>query len=210
MIKAIFFDLDGVIVDAVKLHQQAFIEAIAPYRHVTEEEHMRDLNALPTKKKLAILGVSEDHVEEIYNRKQERTWALIPKTITPIPIVNETINKIKDQKIPFAVCSNSIRKTTGLLLEQANVDGFEFYLSNQDVTKPKPDPEMYIKAMEKLSLKKEEVIIVEDSPVGVEAAQKSGAHVCQIGNPYEIDKVLEMYKEMNSKQDTYLQQHSEP
>ena len=207
MIKAVLFDLDGVLVDAVRLHQQAFIDAIAPYRHITEEEHMRDLNGLSTRKKLEKLGIPEELREEIYNKKQEKTYELIPKIIKEIPEVTETIKKIKEMKIPFAVCSNCIRKTTEVLTAQVNITDFEFLLSNQDVSVSKPNPEMYLKAMEILSLPKSEVLIVEDSPIGLEAARASGAHVCEIKNPYDIKKVLKYIDEINnnSKQDIYHQ-----
>ena len=153
MIKAVLFDLDGVLVDAVKLHQQAFIEAILPYRYMSEEEHMRDFNGIPTKKKLEKLGFSEELKEIIYERKQEKTILLIRKTIKEIPQVTETINKIREMEIPFAVCSNSIRQSLEEFLSQVNINGFSFLISNQDVEKSKPDPEMYLKAMEKLGLK---------------------------------------------------------
>ena len=101
-------------------------------------------------------------------------------------------------KIPFVVCSNSIRQSLELFLSQVNITGFEFLISNQDVEKPKPDPEMYLKSIEKLGLDKSEVLIVEDSPVGLEAAYASGAKVCKIKNPYEIEKVLEAIEEHNN------------
>ncbi len=191
MVKFILFDLDGVLVDAVRLHQQAFIQAIAPYRHISEEEHMMHLNALPTRKKIEKLKIPEELVEEIYNRKQEITFNLIPRFIKEIHQVKNVIEKIKERKIPFAVCSNSIRKSTELLLRQAGIEGFEFFLSNQDVENPKPHPEMYLKAIEKTGLDKSEVLIVEDSPIGFEAAYKSGAKVCRIKNPWDIEKVLD-------------------
>lgn len=197
MIKLILFDLDGVIVDAVKLHERAFLEAIKPYKEISEEYHMEHLNGLPTKKKLEKLGFYKDKIEEINYKKQEITFELIPKLIKPIPEVTETINRIKELGIQFAICSNSIRKSTELLVESAGITGFEFLLSNQDVINPKPDPEIYNKAIRILGLDKSEVLIVEDSPVGLEAANKSGANVCQIKNPYDIKKVLEELKKSN-------------
>ncbi len=198
MIKAVLFDLDGVLVDAVRLHQQAFIEALSPNRYITEEEHMRDLNGLPTKKKLEKLNIPEELRENIYNRKQEITFRIIPKFISPISQVTSTIQKIKELGIKFAVCSNSIRKSTELLLKHGGVDGFEFFLSNQDVTNPKPDPEIYLKAMEKLGLDKSEVIIVEDAPVGLQAAYNSGAKVFRVNNPYELNKLIDFLNDYNN------------
>ncbi|MBI2629008.1 HAD family phosphatase [Candidatus Pacearchaeota archaeon] len=197
MIKAVLFDLDGVLVDAVKLHQKAFIEAVKPYKEITEEYHMKYLNGIPTKKKLEKLGFYTDLIEKINAEKQEITFKLIPEMINPIPEVLEVINEIKKLQIPFCVCSNSIRKSTELLLLHGGVDGFQFIISNQEVINPKPDPEMYLKAIERLKLDKSEILIVEDSPVGMEAANKSGANVCQIKNPSDIKRVLEELEKFN-------------
>ncbi|MEM2954849.1 MAG: HAD-IA family hydrolase, partial [Candidatus Nanoarchaeia archaeon] len=79
-------------------------------------------------------------------------------------------------------------------LETAKIEGYEFIISNQEVINPKPHPEMYQKAIERLGLygiRKDEILIVEDSPVGTAAAEASGAKVLKIANPYEIKKVIE-------------------
>ena len=199
MIKAILFDLDGVLVDAVKLHEKAFLEAVRPHKEISEEYHMQNLNGLPTKKKLEKLGFYKDLIEEINAKKQEITFQLIPKHIKPIPEVLAVIEEVKNREIPFCVCSNSIRKSTELLVEHAGVSGAVFLLSNQEVINHKPSPEMYLKAMERLGLTKEDVLIVEDSPVGLEAARATGAKVCQIANPYDIEKVLKTLDELEKE-----------
>lgn len=190
MIKRLIFDLDGVLVDAVNLHQKAFLESVTPYKIISEEYHMQHLNGLPTRKKLEKLGFNKDLIEKINTKKQEITLSLIPEFIKPITQVTATINEIKRRNIPFAVCTNSIRKSSELLLSFGGITGFEFIISNQEVIKSKPDPEMYIKAIERFGIDKSEVLIVEDSPIGIEAAKKSGAHVCEIRNPYDLGKVI--------------------
>ena len=79
-----------------------------------------------------------------------------------------------------------------MLLEHAGVQGYEFIISNQEVIYPKPHPEIYVQAIHRLGLLPEEVLIVEDSPVGLEAAYATGAQVCEIQNPRDIGKVLEV------------------
>ena len=59
-------------------------------------------------------------------------------------------------------------------------------LSNQDVSKGKPDPEMYISAINRLGLKPEECLIVEDNPNGVKAALGSGAHLLKVSSPQDV------------------------
>lgn len=193
MIKAILFDLDGVLVDAVDIHQKAFLEAVKPYKEISEEFHMQYLNGLPTKKKLEKLGFNTDIIDEINKKKQDLTFGLIKDNIRPVEQVTKVIAEIKSRGIKFAVCSNSIRKTIELFLEAIGLTGYEFIISNQDVINPKPHPEMYLKGIKNMNLlgiSQDEILIVEDSPVGIESAEKSGSKVCRIKNPYDIEKVI--------------------
>jgi len=199
MIKAVLFDLDGVLIDAVGLHEKAFIEAVRPYKEIDHAYHMKHLNGIPTKKKLEKLGFNTDLIEVINANKQEITFDLIENTIKPIPEVTKVIKELKRNDIPFAVCSNSIRKSIELFLKAANITGEEFIISNQEVINPKPNPEMYLKAIERLGLPKDEVLIVEDSPVGIEAAKASGAKLCIIKDPYDINKVITELNRYNKK-----------
>ena len=64
---------------------------------------------------------------------------------------------------------------------------FDCVLSNEDVAKPKPDPEMYQTACKRLGIKPEEALIVEDAPHGVEAARRSGSALCQVMGFNEVD-----------------------
>lgn len=191
MIKGILFDLDGVLVDAVTLHRNAFIKAIKPYKTISVNYHQKYLNGLPTRKKLEKLGFNKEKIEEINKIKQKITQQLIPKLIHPIPEVVFTINKVKEQGLPFAICSNCVRETVKLVLEAIKLSGHSFFISNEDVLHPKPNPEMYNTAIKRLGLKPSQVLIVEDTEIGLDAANATGAHCFRIPNPYKISKVLE-------------------
>ena len=73
------------------------------------------------------------------------------------------------------------------MIRQSGLDPYlEFLLSNEDVTRPKPDPEIYATAIARLGVSPAETLIVEDAPHGVEAAKRSGAHVCQVARFSEV------------------------
>ena len=63
---------------------------------------------------------------------------------------------------------------------------FDMVLTNQDVKKPKPDPEGYIKILKELDISNKNTIIVEDSPTGLQAAKESGCHVISVKNADEV------------------------
>ena len=87
------------------------------------------------------------------------------------------------------------------MLALASLDQyFDCIISNEDVKRSKPDPEMYIKAMKKLSLEPEECLIVEDNINGIRAAYASGAHVIKVTEPNEVTyaRIIERVREVNA------------
>lgn len=75
-----------------------------------------------------------------------------------------------------------------MMLGQAGiVDYFDFLLSNEDVTKPKPDPEMYIRTMRALKLKPPECLVIEDNEKGVQAVVASKAHLLKVDSVEDVN-----------------------
>jgi HAD superfamily hydrolase (TIGR01509 family) len=74
------------------------------------------------------------------------------------------------------------------MLRQAGlIDYFEFLLSNEDVSRPKPDSEVYCKALTRLGIKPAELAVVEDAQYGVEAALGATPNVCQVSGVNDVD-----------------------
>ena len=73
--------------------------------------------------------------------------------------------------------------------------------SNEDVSLPKPNPEIYLKAMKELKIKPNETLILEDNIHGIKAAYDSGAHVMEIAEPANVDfqSIQTLIKELNRK-----------
>ena len=101
----------------------------------------------------------------------------------------ELLKWLQDQGIIVACYTNSIRKTTNLMLQKTGIiDFFAKILTNQDVENSKPHPEGYNNILETFNILPEECIIVEDSPKGLEAAYASGCFVMKVVNPSEVIK----------------------
>jgi HAD superfamily hydrolase (TIGR01509 family) len=98
------------------------------------------------------------------------------------------LSRLKHDGYRMAVCSNSIRESLETMIRQSGIsEYFEFLVSNEDVSRPKPDPEIYLTAIARLGVTPGEVLIVEDAPHGVEAARRAGAHLCQVVGFTEVD-----------------------
>ncbi|MCY7332688.1 MAG: HAD-IA family hydrolase [Pseudanabaena sp. CAN_BIN31] len=191
-IAAVLFDLDGVLVDADEWHFEALNRALQPYNlSITREQHTYFFKALPTRTKLEILsiryGLPREFHQQINDQKQQYTFEIIKEKCEPQPdklAMMEYLHK----RYRVAVCSNSRSETVRLMLERSDLlNYFEFFLSNEDVESGKPSPEMYFSAMRKMELSAEECLIVEDSEAGLKAAQTSGAHICKVTEPSEVN-----------------------
>jgi len=195
MIKAIIFDLDGVLVDARELHYKALNSALATVDVkyvINRDEHLSTYDGLPTRKKLHLLtqnkGLPEDRHDEIWFAKKVQTIEIIDKEFTYDERMRGILKKLKGEGHLIVVCSNSIRESTKMMLIRKGLLEFcEFYLSNQDVVNAKPNPEMYLRAFIKLGMGPKECIIVEDSHIGRQSAFESGAHLCAVENTMDVE-----------------------
>jgi HAD superfamily hydrolase (TIGR01509 family) len=206
--KLIIFDLDGVLVDIKSAHYNALnyaLKNIAGEEYtISFEEHLLLYDGLKTYQKLNLLTKAK-HLDinlhkDIWNKKQELTFNEIKK-IKPNKEIKKILNFLKKQNIYIACCSNSIKKTIQLCLSKLNIiEYFDNIISNEDVKTSKPHPEMYWKAMIAAAATPEETLIVEDSPVGLLAASRTGANVMRVKNTKDLilDKFILECKAHNS------------
>ncbi len=194
MIKAIIFDLDGVLVDARELHYEALNRALASIDNkyvINRDEHLSTYDGLPTTKKLNMLSkkkkLPKELHEEVWRLKQEMTRKIIDEEMNYDEKMRGILRKFKSEGYKICVASNSIRESTKMMLIRKGLLEFcEFYLSNQDVVNPKPSPEMYLQSFIKLGMGPKECVIVEDSHVGRRSAFESGAHLCAVENTNDV------------------------
>lgn len=192
MIKLICFDLDGVLADTSWIHAGAFKEAVksvAGYELSAEDEIV--LHARSTKRKLEMMKdsglLTEEQVLLVNEKKQEETVRLVRQFVLPDIQKISMLRVLKERGIKLAVVSNCLRSTIDLILVQMRcLEYFDYIVSNQDVENQKPDPEGYIKAMQHFYMADNETLIVEDSDVGWQAAQASGALSLRVLNSTQV------------------------
>ena len=195
MIRLAIFDLDGVLVDACEWHRQALnraLRAVSDYE-ISLEDHVSTFNGIPTRVKLAKLVeleiVEEGQIEEIYRLKQDLTVQLIEESAHERQEKIDLVNWLKEKGVKVACYTNSIRKTADLMLEKTGVFSLlDRIITNQDVKESKPSPEGYVDLVRHYGLDPGEVIIVEDSPKGLQAAYASGCSVMEVPNADAVNK----------------------
>ena len=191
-IKAVIFDMDGVLIDAKEWHFETLNKALKLFgAEISRYDHLVTFDGLPTKKKLEMLSLEGGFPRGLHGfineLKQQYTMEVVYTKCKPVFQQQYALSRLKSDGYKLAVCSNSIRKSVEIMMEKSSlIEYLDFFLSNQDVKNGKPDPEMYILAIKKLNLVPEECLIVEDNEHGVRAALASGAHVLKVESPEDV------------------------
>jgi HAD superfamily hydrolase (TIGR01509 family) len=197
MIKTIIFDLDGVLVEAKKIHYETLNEALkdeSPDFMIGWNEHLTLYDGLKTNQKLDMLhkhkGLPKESFNRIWDKKQKLTLESL-QNVKPSKYLTECIQKLSTNGFRIVCCSNSIRKTILTVLSKLDIiQYFDLILSNEDVKNSKPHPEMYWKAMSMIGCLPEETLIVEDSPYGLLAASRSNSNVLRVNEPSDVNYSL--------------------
>ena len=192
MIKAVIFDMDGVLIEAKDWHYEALNRALRLFGlEISRYEHLTTFDGLPTKRKLQMLSAQGNLPAELHeflnDMKQLYTMEIVNTQCKPRFNHEYALSKLRAQGYRLAVCSNSVRDTIDVMMRKAALSQYlEFFVSNQDVSKPKPDPEMYNVAIARMGLAPHECLIVEDNENGIKAARASGGHVMEVGDVNDV------------------------
>jgi beta-phosphoglucomutase-like phosphatase (HAD superfamily)/dTDP-glucose pyrophosphorylase len=212
MSKLVIFDLDGVLIDSRELHYDALNDALRKVGEefvITREEHLSKYDGLNTTKKLKMLteqkGLPVSVYDQVWKDKQDATFNLV-RGFCKEYLLQTIFRQIKARGYKIAVASNSIRETVKLsLLSIGVMDEVDYFVSNEDVSRTKPYPEMYWKCMTALNALPKSTIIVEDSHIGRQGALDSGAHLLAVENAKEVNSehmMQRIYDLMNTIEGT--------
>lgn len=207
-IRAIIFDMDGVLVDAKDWHYVALNNALGLFGlGISRYDHLVTYDGLPTRKKLEMLsaerGLPFRLHDFINDMKQQYTMELIHAQCKPVFYHEYALSKLKKDGYRLAVASNSIRQTVEVMMERAKLfDYLDFFLSSEDVKVGKPDPEIYVKAINMLGLDPKQCLIVEDNENGKQAALRSGAWMMEVSTVKEVNysNIMQTIKRIESDQ----------
>ncbi|MFW2488996.1 HAD family hydrolase [Clostridium chromiireducens] len=177
--KAVIFDMDGVIIDSEPIHFDVDLQTISElggdiskedlekYVGTTNEYMYTDI-----KNKFNI----SKSLEEIIHYKVELTKKkIIELDLEPIEGIRELLKELKNKNINTAIASSSPRDFIELVVSKFKLENYiEYIISGEEVKHGKPDPDIYIETAKKLRVSPEECIVIEDSRNGVLAAKAAG------------------------------------
>lgn len=189
MISAVIFDLDGVVVTTDKLHYLAWKELAEKIgiRNFTEADNIRQRGV----SRMESLEVLLEKSDKCYTKEEKialadeknRRYVKLLETLSEtdvLPGVKEFIAFLKKKSIKTAIGSAS--KNTYTILEKIKMtEMFDAVSCGLDITRSKPDPEVFLIAAEKLGIQPEHCLVVEDSDAGITAAKAAGMYALAVG-----------------------------
>lgn len=188
--KAVIFDLDGVVVNTAKYHYLAWkklAEELGFYFDIKHNERLKGVSRMESLRIVletgGIQGISQKEKEELAARKNGYYLEMISRIDESeiLPGIPEFLNRLKLEGIKIALGSAS--KSGRMILEKLNLAGqFDAIVDGNLVEKPKPDPEVFVTAARLLQIPCEQCTVVEDAAAGIEAAHAGGMKCIGIGD----------------------------
>jgi HAD superfamily hydrolase (TIGR01509 family) len=211
MLRAIIFDCDGVIADTEPLHFATFQKVLAEEGiHLTEKDYFERYLALDDRGCFTQAHadrsreLSPDKLSELIRRKAACVEAVMRERLRLFPGVARFIREAS-LRYPLAIASGALRHEIELILRHGGVkDYFQAVVSAEDVTRGKPDPEPFLKALSLINSARRESIeprhclVIEDSIHGVRAAHEAGMLCLAVTNSYHTDALSQAERVVES------------
>jgi beta-phosphoglucomutase len=203
MLRAVIFDFDGVISDTERTHLQAFNQILAKYDiEISETDYykkylgLNDYEGFKEMVKAHSLQLGDDEIADLVTQKGKIFEELAKSQSNIIEGTAEFLGMLKQNGIIMAICSGAMRSDIDAILSGTGLpDFFEAIITADDVKESKPNPAGFNRALQKLNEKQDgkispsDCIVVEDSPWGLEAADKAGMHTLAVTNSYTTDEL---------------------
>ncbi len=178
MIKGLIFDMDGLILDTETISNKLLIDIFSKYDINLNEEIISKTIGLEKKKAIKVfeeyLG-DNIPIKDIINLHKKVVNDYLEKNGVPVKLrLIELLNYLDEEKIKKVVATSSYRKVAENVLIRANVyNRFDDIICGDEIKESKPLPDIFLKALEKLNLPADEVIVLEDSRMGILAAHRA-------------------------------------
>lgn len=195
--KAVIFDMDGVLVDSQPYHFKADIETMSEYGVVKDQKFYEKFAGTLTSDRMRILKdlfKLDIPVEEMVKKREDMILEIMAREdIKPVSGIPEFLKSIKNRGLKTAVASSSGYDLIGLILSRLGIsEYFDSITSGNDVKRGKPDPDVFLLAAERIGVNPRDCFVVEDSENGVKAAKSAGMKALGYINPTSGNQCLDM------------------
>lgn len=192
---AVIFDMDGVIMDNNKYHERAWKQFCFNYKlELSDEELHNHVYGRIAKDTLDFIFKKDHSQDEIEKYVEEKELSYRKDYVNKIKLLSglyEFLEELKRLNIPMALATSAPPGNIDFAFSHLPISHyFKFILCASDITKGKPHPEIYVKAIEKLKLKPTQCIVFEDSISGIRAALGAEAHVIGVSTTHKAEEMM--------------------
>ncbi|MFB6088196.1 MAG: HAD family hydrolase [Candidatus Aenigmatarchaeota archaeon] len=204
-IKAIVFDMDGVLVNSMPFHAIAWQKAFENSGLEVDRKLFYEMEGMNQKRTIEEVldmlneDTAPEEVKKIGRKKTELTERNLQIEIFPRTV--ELLPKIKE-KYMLGVVSGSTRQFVDEVIEEYFENCFDVVVAGEDTEESKPSPDPYTRSIEKLDMKKKNILVIENAPLGIESAKRAGLKCVAVATYLPEDKlmgadlVLESHREL--------------
>ena len=211
--KGFIFDLDGVIVDTAKYHYFAWkqlAESIGISFTEKDNEHLKGVSRIRSLEKILDWGnvaLSDAKFLELISAKNDDYLSFVNRMTRDeiLPDVPRVLSFLKEQQQPMALGSAS-KNARSILTKVDLINQFDAIIDGTNVSKAKPNPEVFLKAAEALKMKPTSCIVFEDALAGIEAANTAGMISIGIGDTSVLSDAQYVFKDFTEISNEFLHQ----
>lgn len=203
----VIWDLDGVLVDTASQHYAAWRDTLVrrginfSYEDFRQTFGMRNEEII---KKILGDSISKKEMKTIASEKEKAFRGQINGNLESLPGVKKLLKELKDKRYRMALATSAPKKNVIAILEALQIsEYFEAIVTGDDVTEGKPNPEVFVKAAEKLGAPTANCLVFEDSIAGIQAAKGAGMKCIAVSTSHHAEKlcqadvVVESLEEVN-------------
>lgn len=214
-LKAVIFDFDGVLVDSEPLHWQAFCDVLKPLGlahsydvYVERYVGFDDRDAVRAVFRDAGRPLDDDRFEQLVRAKEAAFRHIVARGVVPFPGAKELVDELLQAGLPLAIASGAKGDEIRLILDRLGMlQAFSVIVSADDVAEGKPHPETYHRALAGLlslhpdlragpgsnGASPQGIVVVEDTPTGIQAARGAGLVVVAVGHTYPVSELRQAH-----------------
>jgi len=191
---ALIFDMDGVLVDSNPFHVQKWIEFLhergIPYNAEDLPKQILGSRNDTALRRFFGRDLPKGEIEKLSEDLEARFRAAFRPHAQPLLGLKTLMDECRAEGIPLAVASSAMTKNVDFVVDTLKLRSyFASIVTGDDVSRPKPDPEIYIQAAERLTLAPAKCVAFEDSFVGIESAKRASMKCVAIASTFPAEEL---------------------
>lgn len=209
-IKGLIFDMDGTLLDNIKYHKEAWLTFLNKYNIPMDAETLMAQNHGTIEEMIVLFfgkDLSKERIKVLGEEKESIYRSICKPYVKEINGLTDLLKKAKSENLKIGLSTMGTIKNIDFIIDTLHIrEYFDAIIGGDDVQKGKPDPEIFIKTIQKLNLSPQNCIVFEDSTGGVKSAVAAGCQVIGITTSQTCEDLLQAgcYKVITNYNDVVL------